>query len=58
MRRYNEGANWVGVLFGAYNGFAALAAIVIPLMVRRIGLSAQPLRESRARRGRASRRSW
>lgn len=36
--RYNEGANWVGVLFAAYNGFAALAAIVIPLMVRRFGL--------------------
>jgi maltose/moltooligosaccharide transporter len=28
----------VGVLFAAYNGFAALAAIVIPLMVRRFGL--------------------
>ena len=27
---YNAGANWVGVLFAAYNGFAALAAIVIP----------------------------
>ncbi|HEY5804043.1 MAG TPA: MFS transporter [Lysobacter sp.] len=35
---YNEGANWVGVLFAAYNGFAALAAVVIPWMVRRIGL--------------------
>ncbi|MBS0216356.1 MAG: MFS transporter [Proteobacteria bacterium] len=35
---YNEGANWVGVLFAAYNGFAALAAIVIPRMVRVIGL--------------------
>ncbi|MET3931893.1 MFS transporter [Lysobacter soli] len=35
---YNEGANWVGVLFAAYNGFAALAAIAIPLMVRRLGL--------------------
>jgi maltose/moltooligosaccharide transporter len=35
---YNEGANWVGVLFAAYNGFAALAAIVIPFMVRRLGL--------------------
>lgn len=35
---YNEGANWVGVLFGAYNGFAALAALLIPLMVRAIGL--------------------
>jgi maltose/moltooligosaccharide transporter len=35
---YNEGANWVGVLFAAYNGFAALAAIVIPFLVRRVGL--------------------
>jgi maltose/moltooligosaccharide transporter len=35
---YNTGANWVGVLFAAYNGFAALAAIVIPFMVRRFGL--------------------
>ncbi|KAG1088268.1 hypothetical protein G6F40_013534 [Rhizopus arrhizus] len=35
---YNEGANWVGVLFGAYNGFAALAAVLIPPMVRMIGL--------------------
>jgi maltose/moltooligosaccharide transporter len=35
---YNEGANWVGVLFAAYNGFGAMAAVVIPLMVRRWGL--------------------
>jgi len=35
---FNNGALWVGVLFGAYNGFAALAAAVIPLMVRRLGL--------------------
>jgi maltose/moltooligosaccharide transporter len=35
---FNHGANWVGVLFAAYNGFAALAAAVIPLMVRRFGL--------------------
>ena len=35
---YNEGANWVGVLFGAYNGFAALAALLIPPMVRAFGL--------------------
>ncbi|WP_341503333.1 MFS transporter [Gallaecimonas sp. GXIMD4217] len=35
---FNEGANWVGVLFAAYNGFAALAAMVIPLMVNRLGL--------------------
>ncbi len=31
---FNDGANWVGVLFAAYNGFAALAAIVIPWLVR------------------------
>ena len=35
---YNEGANWVGVLFAAYNGFAAVAAIAIPVMVRHWGL--------------------
>jgi maltose/moltooligosaccharide transporter len=35
---YNEGANWVGVLFAAYNGFAALWAIVIPKLVSRFGL--------------------
>lgn len=35
---YNEAANWVGVLFAVYNGCAALAAIVIPRMVRRWGL--------------------
>jgi maltose/moltooligosaccharide transporter len=40
---YNEGANWVGVLFGAYNGFAAVAAAVIPWMVRRWGLRASHL---------------
>jgi maltose/moltooligosaccharide transporter len=34
---YNDGANWVGVLFAVYNGFAALAAIVIPVMARRLG---------------------
>jgi maltose/moltooligosaccharide transporter len=34
---YNEGANWVGVLFAAYNGFAALAAIAIPFLARRLG---------------------
>ncbi|ULU25559.1 MFS transporter [Dyella terrae] len=40
---YSEGANWVGVLFGAYNGFAAVAAAVIPWMVRRWGLRASHL---------------
>jgi len=34
---YNDGADWVGVLFAVYNGFAALAAIVIPVMARRLG---------------------
>jgi maltose/moltooligosaccharide transporter len=37
---YNAGANWVGVLFAAYNGFAALAAVAIPRMVRRLGMRA------------------
>ncbi len=31
---YNDGADWVGVLFGAYNGFAAIAAMIIPIVVR------------------------
>lgn len=35
---YNEGANWVGVLFGAYNGFSIIAALLIPLVARRVGL--------------------
>jgi len=34
---YNDGANWVGVLFASYNGFAALAAIAIPIMAHRLG---------------------
>ena len=32
---YNEGADWVGILFAAYNGFAALAALVIPAIANR-----------------------
>jgi maltose/moltooligosaccharide transporter len=32
---YNDGANWVGVLNAVYNGVAALAAIVLPLLARR-----------------------
>ncbi|MCK7598580.1 MFS transporter [Microbulbifer sp. CAU 1566] len=35
---YNEGANWVGILFATYNGFAALAAIAIPWMISAIGI--------------------
>jgi len=34
---YNNGANWVGVLFASYNGFAAIAALFIPLLARRLG---------------------
>ncbi len=33
-KAYNTGADWVGVLFAVYNGVAALAALVIPLMVQ------------------------
>jgi maltose/moltooligosaccharide transporter len=29
---YNEGANWVGVGFGVYNGVAALVAFLIPML--------------------------
>ncbi len=31
---YNEGANWVGVLFAVYNGFAALVAFLLPVIAR------------------------
>jgi maltose/moltooligosaccharide transporter len=31
---YNEGANWVGVLFGVYNGFAAVVAFLLPILAR------------------------
>ena len=31
---YNEGANWVGVLFGIYNGFAALVAFLLPVLAK------------------------
>ncbi len=34
---YNDGADWVGVLFAAYNGFAAVAAFMIPVLARRTG---------------------
>jgi maltose/moltooligosaccharide transporter len=32
---YNEGANWVGVGFGTYNGVAAVVAFGIPILARR-----------------------
>lgn len=35
---YNEGGNWVGILFAVYNGVAALAALfLLPPMARRFG---------------------
>lgn len=34
---YNEGANWVGVLFGFYNGFAALLAFLLPVLAKITG---------------------
>jgi maltose/moltooligosaccharide transporter len=36
-RAYNDGADWVGVLFAIYNGVAALAALAIPTIARAIG---------------------
>lgn len=35
---YNDGADWVGLLFAFYNGFAAIAAILIPWVVRKTSL--------------------
>ena len=35
---YNEGANWAGVLMGTYNGVGVLAAVLIPLLVRMLGM--------------------
>lgn len=37
---YNEGADWVGLLFSTYNVVAMLFAILIPIMVRGMGLKA------------------
>ncbi len=31
---YNEGADWVGVCFAVYNGVAALAAFLLPVLAR------------------------
>ncbi|MGB0930202.1 MAG: MFS transporter [Chitinophagales bacterium] len=33
---YNEGADWVGICFAAYNGIAALAAFLLPVLAKRI----------------------
>jgi maltose/moltooligosaccharide transporter len=34
---YNNGADWVGVLFAAYNGVAALAALLLTPLAARLG---------------------
>ena len=34
---YNQGANWVGVLFAVYNAVSALSAFLLPLIARQIG---------------------
>lgn len=36
-KAYASGADWVGVLFGVYNGVAALAAFTLPVLAKRIG---------------------
>jgi maltose/moltooligosaccharide transporter len=37
-RAYNDGADWVGVMFATYNGVAALAAFALPALARRLGM--------------------
>lgn len=36
-RAYNDGADWVGVLFSIYNGVAALAALILPFLTKKMG---------------------
>lgn len=36
-KAYNDGGDWVGILFAVYNGVAALAAFCLPQMARRLG---------------------
>jgi maltose/moltooligosaccharide transporter len=31
---YNKGADWVGILFAVYNGFAAVTAFLLPVLAR------------------------
>lgn len=37
---YNEGANWMGGMFGLYNLFAAILSFLLPIMARSIGRKA------------------
>lgn len=34
---YNDAGNWVGVIFGVYNGIAALFALALPSIAKRVG---------------------
>ena len=36
-KAYNDGADWVGVLFSIYNGTSALAALLLPALAKRFG---------------------
>ncbi len=36
-KAYNSGADWVGILFGAYNAVAALASFGLPVLAARTG---------------------
>ncbi len=31
---YNEGADWVGIMFAVYNGFAAVVAFLLPILAK------------------------
>lgn len=35
---YNEGANWVGIMFAAYNAVAAAVAFGLPVLAGRVGM--------------------
>lgn len=34
---YNEAANWVGIIFGVYNGVSAIVALLLPFIAKKIG---------------------
>jgi maltose/moltooligosaccharide transporter len=36
-KAYNNGADWVGIMFAVYNGVSALAAFGLPILVKRMG---------------------
>jgi maltose/moltooligosaccharide transporter len=36
QQAYNDGADWVGIAFAVYNGFAAAVAFLLPVLAKRI----------------------